>query len=68
MWTLFSISLGLNKAEFSVRGVVNHAMNCAKFQALCNGGVFAEGLDYEEVRAQVMDAVEINKANTDGLQ
>lgn len=69
MWTLFSISLGLNKPEFAVRGVVTGFQDVAKFQGLCNGGVFVEGFSYEEVRQEVLDAIELNKlVDKDGLQ
>jgi len=68
MWTLFTINLGLNKPEFEVRGVATLDQRKAKFQAICNGGVFFESLNYETVRQEVLDAVELNQVNEDELQ
>ncbi len=67
MWTLLSIKLGVNRVEFSLRGVADISKQTAKFQALCNGHVFFENADYEK-RSVVMDAVKINQAETNGLQ
>jgi len=68
METLFSISLGAIKTEFSVRAVVDAAHNVVQFQGTCNGGVFVASDDYDIVRNEVIAAVELNQVNTDGLQ
>ncbi len=70
MWTLFSISLGKNRPEFSLRGVATYTRgdNGVMFQGTANGAVFVEGPDYESVRAVVLDVVEMNKVDKNGLQ
>jgi hypothetical protein len=68
MWTLFSISLGNNKPEFAVLGMVDAGHGVVQFQGTCNGGVFVASDSYELVRQEVMAAVELNQANADGLQ
>jgi hypothetical protein len=69
MWTLFSISLGIGKPEFSMRGIVTGFEDVAKFQGVVNGAVFCEGFSPDEVRQSIMDVVELNKpVDKDGLQ
>lgn len=68
MWTLFSISLGRGKPEFSVVGIADVGHNSVKFQGLRNGEVIVQGEDYEMVRAKVLDAVRLNKGEASGLQ
>ena len=67
MHTLFSISLNGGKIEFSLVGVADVHKKTAKFQAVCNGGVFFEGIDYEKVRSKLMDAVQLNQSNVEAL-
>lgn len=68
MWTVFSISLGRHRTEFSLRGMADVGHNTAKFQGLVNGIVFVEGMDYEKVRLALMNAVDLNRTDRSGLQ
>ena len=68
MWTLFSISLGLNKPEFAMLGIADAGHRVTMFHGTCNGGVFIASNDYETVRQEVVAAVELNQEQLNGLQ